>query len=719
MRKAFLAFLAFLLVPTFTNAEINDYQSSFNRDLLGQTALMDDWTLEGSDKGAFVPVWGRGVSVGIAETRWLNRALFPFYEDIEAREVRYFNNYLFSLTFNGVPFADNPDNLPGLAPFAPISWTSWTLGEPQEVIDLMGEAGLELGELEDALAEWDISNPGPGTNPYEAMIEQYFRADVSAHVNQVAFRLLDGALGARGCSKVQSLPSFFLSSHARWMAQDPVATDYTPADVYNLSAHTETGSNGQIGAMEQMIDTYETLVVMAAGNGVTKKPFTATVVPGIQNLYNGITVGASPVTFGTDPGELETCHSTDGVYGAAGRLKPDITASVGNSQTSFITPTVTATCARLKEAATYFHGEDSDVHRSEVMKAVLLSGATKDVAFHPDYNDYGWDRTPSRPMDERFGAGVMNIYHSVKILEAGEQPTTDLGVGGGQALLLGTAIPPVDAALWGWSYSPEIAAQSSQVVTFAPPSADGSPDFHFTLVWNIKPNAVLANLDLELVGWAADGTATVLDSSTSTIDNVEHFWVGTHAQLEEFPDAVAYSVIISNKSNTATDFALAWRCGPIGDTGIQPTEPPALVVSSPQQGGRVGSTIRFAGTAEAESGIVSVKARVRNSWNQYLGATGGFGPNQHQFELAFTPKPDGSVSFDTTLSIHGLEAVGARVAAKRTSNNLVTNVLTAYTFDVVVEDALGQETSEQGNVYPGSAFHLASPHIFGVQKVSR
>lgn len=50
---------------TTDQRSMNRYASSINRDLHGQTALMDLFTADGADPDAYVPVWGRGQTLGI------------------------------------------------------------------------------------------------------------------------------------------------------------------------------------------------------------------------------------------------------------------------------------------------------------------------------------------------------------------------------------------------------------------------------------------------------------------------------------------------------------------------------------------------------------------------------------------------------------------------------------------------------------------------------
>jgi len=518
--------------------DINNFGSSFNQQLIGHTALMDYWTNSGSDLDNYAPVWGRGVSLGISEG-WLNPLLLNTYEGLPTEihvndngdEIPYRSTRFFDEDIN--LFADQ---IPGVTPVDPYFPLSLTYDQFE----------FDFGFPETPLQNLTYSNYYPNSND---------------HVNVVAQFSLGGSVSARGVTDIRSWSFLGIPDPLKlWMTDNPAETDFEPADVYT-SAEGNAISSNSLPAFERLVDTYDTLYFSAAGNGLNHPPYTIPVLRSTQSSYNGITVGASPVTYGTGSGQIETSYGTpSGYYGAGGRLKPEITASNGNPFTSFIAPTVAAMTARLKETARHVHGLGSDIHRSEVMKAVILSGATKTIAFTPPYNQYGWSRSEVKPMDERFGAGVFNIFNGHNLISASEQTLVPLDEAVLNGLLNGAVSSiPGTSNLTGWSYS-SLAGGDHKMITFPAPGNDTSlgHDFHFTTVWNIKTheglqNLPLVNLDLMLLAWAADGTATVIDRSRSTIDNLEHFW---HEQL---PAAVAYTVVISNRSETATDFGLAWR----------------------------------------------------------------------------------------------------------------------------------------------------------------
>jgi len=70
---------------------INDYSRSFNRDLMGQTPLMDLFTNNGADLDAYVPVMGRGQTIAIASEEYLDPALYQEFEAVGPRTYEWYN----------------------------------------------------------------------------------------------------------------------------------------------------------------------------------------------------------------------------------------------------------------------------------------------------------------------------------------------------------------------------------------------------------------------------------------------------------------------------------------------------------------------------------------------------------------------------------------------------------------------------------------------------
>ncbi len=252
-------------------------------------------------------------------------------------------------------------------------------------------------------------------------------------------------------------------------------------------------------------------------------------IPGLlAHSYNAISVGRSD--------GLHSHGST--FYDVSGRIKPDIVAPM--TATSWAAPIVGSAAALLLETA----DNDSALANGaepESVKAILLAGATKEE--FPD-----WDRTHTRPLDDVYGAGELNIQNSYHILDRGEQ----------------TPSSSSNAAETGWDFN---SIGTSDVTYFIDIPADGpKAELTAALTWNRiiedglpgpswgDPDAVVWDLRLELYE-ASDFTLGLqLDYSDSPVDNVEYVYV---TNLD--PGQYALKVVTDSGQSGDIDYALAWR----------------------------------------------------------------------------------------------------------------------------------------------------------------
>lgn len=242
----------------------------------------------------------------------------------------------------------------------------------------------------------------------------------------------------------------------------------------------------------------------------------------LAHAYNGITVGL------TNGGHS---RGTTTFYGA-GRTKPDIVAPANT--TSIATAEVSSGAAFLYDAAGGGNGT-----QPEVVKAILMAGATKSEFLT-------WDRTTTRPLDEVFGAGEMNVYNSYRILAGGESN--------------GLLVQPISASPnEAWDYNP--AAIAGTPIFYDLELSAGGKDLSILLDWNIdvididptavfNPTTSLADMDLRLYDSTGGFLNVLLDSSLSTVDNVEHIF---------FPDLAPGRYTIEVRSNVNHDYGIAWR----------------------------------------------------------------------------------------------------------------------------------------------------------------
>ncbi len=282
-----------------------------------------------------------------------------------------------------------------------------------------------------------------------------------------------------------------------------------------------------------MIDRDNVIAAVGVNNG------TSTNVPTmLGQSYNSISVG-----------RVDGAHSAGfSTVDGTGRIKPDIVAPQGS--TSNATAVVSAAAAMLVQKADTTPGL-ANGSKAQVVKATLMAGATKNQFLT-------WDRTTTRPLDDRFGAGALNIYRSYHILAAGEQNATNLAT--------------VADTGWDWNNATastllyffdveegESISEFSAVLTWHRLVADGGPGGGFNGL-----TSTMANLDLRLFYASGFALGSQLDASLSTVDNVEHIWftdgltTGRYA-LQLSVDAVGL--------NQQIDYGLAWHSVVIPEPG--------------------------------------------------------------------------------------------------------------------------------------------------------
>jgi hypothetical protein len=229
-------------------------------------------------------------------------------------------------------------------------------------------------------------------------------------------------------------------------------------------------------------------------------------------------------------------------FDGAGRMKPDLVAF--NSLTSFATPQVAGVASLLLEKLRT--GPDAAALAAadppRLVKALLLAGAAKEPL-------PSWSRaSTAQPYDAVRGAGALNALLAYRILDAG--PAAPSG---------GATVPAT-----GWSVdSVGGNGPSSTRTYFFDVPADAAPaPFSVALVWHraVAANlasAPLANLDLALLAVAPDTFAVgaVVDSSVSTVDNVEHLYRPALAPGR-------YALRVARVAGSSTPYALAWRSSP-------------------------------------------------------------------------------------------------------------------------------------------------------------
>ncbi len=312
--------------------------------------------------------------------------------------------------------------------------------------------------------------------------------------------------------------------------QDPEIQNFR---VQNFSWIGTFESNSQdrnaLRRFDFLIDRDNVTAMVGLNNSTTPLPQL------LVHSYNAIAVGRSDGVHSTG--------LTESFYGP-GRTKPEIVAPVAT--TSQATGVLSSAATLLHEAVA-----GSDAANSEVMKAVLLAGATKNE------NEFaGWSRTTTRPLDSTYGAGEVNVYNSYLMTVGGQT------VGSTDAT--GATVETVDSS--GWDYQ-TISPGNDLFYNFEIPVGSTAPELSVILDWNVEvtdSNAgapfsgsqSLANLDLALFDSTTTFMGSLLDESVSTVDNVEHIYqTGLGPGL--------YTLRVSGAS--ARDFGLAWRLNTLFD----------------------------------------------------------------------------------------------------------------------------------------------------------
>jgi hypothetical protein len=262
------------------------------------------------------------------------------------------------------------------------------------------------------------------------------------------------------------------------------------------------GTNQQ-SDVDRVYDNYAinrgTLFVSVVGNGGPVTP------PG--TAYNGISVGV--VGF---PSSVGPSHD--------GRCKPELVAPAQTGgANSFSAPYVAGAAAVLLQAGARGDG-GADITAAQnlrTVKALLINGAVKPA---------NWTNNTTRPLDLRYGSGVLNAFNSWSQLRGGKRPFIESTTAAqGQPHPPGANAGNV-AVHAGWDQN-SIATPSGTDMRinhyyFA---LTGTNEYTLTatLVWNRQEDRdTINNLDLYLYDAETDGE---LRASISTVDNVEHLYV--------------------------------------------------------------------------------------------------------------------------------------------------------------------------------------------------
>jgi hypothetical protein len=299
-----------------------------------------------------------------------------------------------------------------------------------------------------------------------------------------------------------------------------------------------TNDKSVLRRFDYVIDRDDVTAVVGSNNN-SSPPSPTQPHPNLMvHSYNAIVVGRT-----------DSRHSrgtTNSIYGP-NRFKPDIVSPAG---------VTSAATSQVSSAATLIRSlvGGTDANRSEPTKAILMAGATKQefATFVEPTTSVAnpWDRTPTRPLDDVFGAGELNVYNSY-LMTVGGQNAGSAGSGGS----------PVDNYGWDYQNRKSDSAVGDIYYNFFIPAGSTATELSIMLAWNAKitdtnpgapfiPSESLQNLDLRLYDSSSAFLGSLVDQSVSTVDNVEHIY-----QTSLGPGT--YTLAVSGAASW--DYGVAWR----------------------------------------------------------------------------------------------------------------------------------------------------------------
>jgi len=243
------------------------------------------------------------------------------------------------------------------------------------------------------------------------------------------------------------------------------------------------------------------------------------------------------IAVGRKDGSHSHGHTTmDGT----GRIKPDLVAP--GPATSYATPMVGGAAGILyqKLQASPYSLVGADLPRT--IKAMLMASARKDTVV-------GWDQTSTRPLDDVYGAGELNIHNAYMILSAGR---------------VSSGATQHGQRAWA---AESITSSAARSYFFTIPSGAPSTPFCTALVWHRvitdnragpswgSLNSSMADLNLSLYHATGTTRGTLVSQSSSTVDNVELIYQAALAPGD-------YEIVVTSNTATATPYALAWHSLP-------------------------------------------------------------------------------------------------------------------------------------------------------------
>lgn len=372
--------------------------------------------------------------------------------------------------------------------------------------------------------------PNPADSAFSGVVftdaSSSYNGTISSHATMVGKYFYGSASMASGISSVTTyyvsdwLGSGFLNSSPQ------TAPKIELNDVVNHSWVGSKGSNSEdlkaLNRLDFAIERDDFVCVVGVNNG------SASTSPNLlASAYNVISVGLSNGNHATSGSTVNTSVTYPLIV---------VPASVG--YTSYATPVVSSASALLIQAAREREETSTNGDKSEVIKAVLLAGTTKDTLAS------SWSRTDTSPLDAIYGSGMLNIANSYDILTAGEQAANGV------------------VASTGWDYN-TMSLNASVFYSFDLMSV---AELSVSLTWNAiysgnnynSLSLSLPNFNLYLYRLDEGGlTEELIQQSIDPDGNVEYLYLPNLAS-GSYAIEVRYAGNTSG-SLTSASYAVAWN----------------------------------------------------------------------------------------------------------------------------------------------------------------
>ncbi len=390
----------------------------------------------------------------------------------------------------------------------------------------------------------------------------------SAHANLVAANFF--GLTTSPAPQVAHVDNY----DAEYFYNNIIAAGAQPSIPGRIVNQSFVFSAGEDATVDPQYDNYAahygTLFCSGVGNGGN--------VLAPRTSYNGLGVGLYGFAYALGP-------TWDG------RCKPDLVApdaaQFPGSANSFSIPYVSGSAAVLIQAGVRGDaGADTAAAATNqvTLKALLLNGAIKPS---------DWTNSTTRPLDLRYGAGIVNLFNSWSQLKGGRHSSIESSSSPAGSQHPPGSNPNNEPALTGWDFNTitnrSLAFQQVNHYYF---DLTNPSTLTATLVWNRQENQSSIN-DLNLFLYNVADPSLVA-SSVSSLDNVEHIVLTSlppgryDLQVQKSPAsqvspsetyalAFEFFSLRLNIFKSGSDLVISW---PLAPTGFRLYSTPALAPAS-------------------------------------------------------------------------------------------------------------------------------------------